>query len=114
MSEGNGKVERNGSRAGRQKAARRSFSEEFKKDAVRLVAEEGYSFKAAAQAVGVGEVSLRQWHAKYAPAASSSEDNATSDELRDENKRLRAQLRRAELERDILKKATAFFAKESQ
>ena len=40
-------------------------------------------------------------------------ENATLDELRDENKRLRKQLRRAELEREILKKATAYFAKES-
>lgn len=45
----------------------RRFSEEFKRDAVRLVVEEDYTFKAAAAAVGVGDQSLRAWHAKFAP-----------------------------------------------
>lgn len=91
----------------------RRFSEEFKRDAVRLVVEEGYTFKAAAVAVGVGDQSLRAWHAKYAPPPEPCGENATVEELRQENQRLRKQLRRAELEREILKKATAYFAKES-
>jgi transposase len=91
----------------------RRFSEEFKRDAVRLVVEEGYTFKAAAAAVGVGDQSLRAWHAKYAPPHEPCGENATLEELRQENQRLRKQLRRAELEREILKKATAYFAKES-
>jgi transposase len=93
---------------------RRRFSEEFKQDAVRLIVQEEYSFKAAASAVGVGEQTLRQWHARLAPKPAECGDDATLDELRDENKRLRRELRRAELEREILKKATAYFAKESQ
>jgi transposase len=40
-------------------------------------------------------------------------ENASQEELREENKRLRRELRRAEMEREILKKATAYFAKES-
>jgi transposase len=91
----------------------RRFSEEFKRDAVRLVVEEGYTFKAAAAAVGVGDQSLRAWHAKYAPAPEPCGEHATVEELRQENQRLRRELRRAELEREILKKATAYFAKES-
>ena len=91
----------------------RRFSEEFKREAVRLVVEEGYTFKGAAAAVGVGDQSLRAWHAKYAPPAEPCGENATLEELRQENSRLRKQLRRAELEREILKKATAYFAKES-
>jgi len=91
----------------------RRFSEEFKRDAVRLVVEEGYTFKAAASAVGVGDQSLRAWHAKYARPAEPCVENASVEELREENKRLRKELRRAELEREILKKATAYFAKES-
>ena len=79
---------------------RRSYDDAFKRDAVRLVSEEKYSFKAAAAAVNVCEQSLRSWH-------------ATVEELRDEVARLRKQLKRAELEREILKKATAYFAKES-
>ena len=91
----------------------RRFNEEFKRDAVRLVVEEGYTFKAAAAAVGVGDQSLRAWHAKFAPALPPCGEHATVEELREENKRLRKELRRAELEREILKKATAYFAKES-
>ena len=92
---------------------RRVFSEEFKQDAVRLVVNEDYSFAAAAQAVGVGEQSLRKWHARLAPKPVPCGEDATQDELREEIKRLRRELRRAELEREILKKATAYFAKES-
>jgi transposase len=92
---------------------RRRFTQEFKQDAVRLVVNEGYSFAAAAQAVGVGEQSLRKWHAKLAPKPVPCGADATLDELRAENQRLRRELRRAELEREILKKATAYFAKES-
>ena len=92
---------------------RRVFSEEFKQDAVRLVVNEDYSFAAAAQAVGVGEQSLRKWHARLAPKPEPCGEDATQEELREEIKRLRRKLRRAELEREILKKATAYFAKES-
>jgi transposase len=91
----------------------RRFSEEFKREAVRLVVEEGYTFKAAAAAVGVGDQSLRAWHAKFAPVPLPCGENASVEELRDEVARLRRELKRAELEREILKKATAYFAKES-
>ena len=92
----------------------RRYSDEFKRDAVRLITHENYKFKDAAEAVGVSEKSLRDWHRKLAPPPAACGDDASFDELREENKRLRKQLRRAELEREILKKATAYFAKESQ
>jgi transposase len=92
---------------------RRSYDESFKRDAVRLVSEEKYSFKAAAAAVSVCEQSLRAWHAKYVSPPEPCGKHATVDQLREENARLRKQLKRAELEREILKKATAYFAKES-
>jgi transposase len=92
---------------------RRVFSEEFKQDAVRFVVSENYTFAAAAKAVGVGEQSLRKWHARLAPKPEPCGENASLDELRAENQRLRRELRRAEMEREILKKATAYFAKES-
>ncbi len=93
---------------------RRRYPDDFKRDAVRLVTEEKYSFKAAAKAVGVSEKSLRDWHGKLAPQPSPCGDNATLEQLQQENTRLRKQLKRAEMEREILKKATAYFAKESQ
>ena len=92
---------------------RRSYDEAFKREAVRLVVEARYSFKAAAAAVNVSEQTLRSWHAKFAPEPPSCGDNATAQELREEIVRLRRQLKRVELEREILKKATAYFAKES-
>jgi len=100
-------------RSQRNPPCRRRFSEDFQRDAVRLVVEEKYTFAAAAKAVGVSVKSLRGWHQKFAPEPTPCGDNATLDELREEIKRLRRQLRRAELEREILKKATAYFAKES-
>jgi transposase len=91
----------------------RRFSDDFKRDAVRLIVGEEYTFKAAAKAVGVSEKSLRDWHKKFAPPPKPCGEDGTVEELREENKRLRKQLKRAELEREILKKATAYFAKES-
>ena len=91
----------------------RRFSDDFKRDSVRLVTEEQYTFKAAAAAVGVSVKSLRDWHAKFVPQPAACGEDASPEELREEIKRLRQQLRRAELEREILKKATAYFAKES-
>jgi len=92
----------------------RRYPEAFKRDAVRLVTDEKYTFKAAAQAVDVSEKSLRDWHKKFAPPPVPCGEDATVSELQTENKRLRKQLKRAELEREILKKATAYFARESQ
>lgn len=95
------------------KRQRPTYSDDFKRDAVRLVVTEGYSFQAACAAVGVCNATLRAWHAKLAPRPAMCGDDATLDELKSENARLRKQLKRTELEREILKKATAYFAKES-
>jgi transposase len=91
----------------------RRFTDEFKRDSVRLVTDEKYTFQAAATAVGVSQKSLRDWHAKFAPKPVPCDEHASLNELREENQRLRQQLRRAEMEREILKKATAYFARES-
>ncbi len=79
-------------------------SEAFKRDAVRLVTEEGYTVTAAAQAVGVSEQSLRTWRKKFGPPPKACGEDATPEELRAEVQRLKRELRRAELEREILKK----------
>jgi transposase len=97
----------------KQSASGKRYLGDFKRDALRLVTEERYTFQAAAKAVGVSEKSLRYWHAKFAPPPSPCGKSASLNELREENKRLRQQLKRAGLEREILKKATAYFAKES-
>lgn len=92
----------------------RRYTDEFKQDAVRLIVDQGYSFRAAADAVGVTDQTLRKWHARFAPQPASCGEDASLSELQAENKRLRKALQRAELEREILKKATVYFAKESQ
>ena len=89
------------------------YEESFKRDSVRLVTEEKYSFAAAAEAVGVTDQTLRAWHKKFAPPPAPCGENATAEELQAEVQRLQKALRRAEMERDILKKATAYFAQES-
>ena len=107
-------MDRSQQEPGRSSASAKRYSDDFKRDAVRLVTEEQYGFKAAAQAVGASEKSLRDWHKKLAPPVPVCGGDASVDELRAENQRLRKQLRRAEREREILKKATAYFAKESR
>jgi transposase len=99
---------------GKSSVRRRQYTEAFKHDAVRLVTDESYTFKAAAKAVGVSVPTLREWHRQRTPKPAECGPDATLDDLRKENQRLRRDLRRAELEREILKKATAYFAKESQ
>lgn len=93
---------------------RRTFTDEFKQNAVNLVVKQGYSFAAAAEAVDVSNRTLREWHEKFAPEPEACGEGASLEELAAENKRLRKQLQRAEMEREILKKATAYFAKESK
>lgn len=93
------------------KPQRRRFLDEFKRDAVRLITEQQYTFQAAAQAVGVSQKSLRDWHKKFAAGAGPANGVAvTVEQLQADNKRLRQQLKRAETEREILKKATTYFA----
>lgn len=86
------------------------YTEEFKIEAVKQITERGYSVYDVAQRLGVTTHSLYSWRKKY---ASGPQRNATLDQSA-EIKRLRAELKRVTEERDILKKATAYFAKESR
>ena len=90
--------------------ARRKYTREFKLSAVKLVNEQGYSFVEAARSLGVDPNSVRDWVAKLSADAgvAPSGEGAVQAELR----RLRKENARLLTERDILKKAAAFFAKE--
>ena len=95
------------------KRKRRSFTEEFKAQTVRLVRESDKGIGAIARELDLTESAVRNWvrqaevDAGRGPAgALTTDERAELATLRRENKRLR-------MERDILKKATAFFAKES-
>ncbi len=91
---------------------RRVYSLEFKVAAVRLVTEQGYRVPQAAKNLGVDPCSLRGWLKKFGaePGATPPDSQGA---LQAELRRLREENRRLTMERDILKKATAFFAKES-
>jgi transposase len=90
--------------------SRRKFSREFKLSAVQLVNQQGYSVPEAAKSLGVDPNCVRGWIERFgqeketAPAG----EGAVQAELR----RLRKENARLLMERDILKKAAAFFAKE--
>ncbi len=93
--------------------ARRSFTLEFKTSAAQLVREQGYTVAQAAKSLGVDPRSIREWIAKLAPQPQAVPALAAGDaELRPELERLRAENKRLLMEREILKKATAFFARE--
>ena len=93
--------------------ARRTFTIEFKIAAAKLVTEQGYTQKQAAQNLGVDPASIRYWIKLYSPTRpASSAQPADVAGLQAENRQLREENRRLLMEREILKKATAFFAKE--
>ena len=89
------------------------FTPEFREEAVRQVIERGHSVVDVASRLGVSSHSLYKWVKDAKPSKSEQR----SDELlesKKENQKLRAELRRAEEERDILKKSAAYFARESE
>ena len=93
---------------------RRVFSREFKVEAVKLVTEQGYGVSRAAESLGISANSLRKWRKEFAERGQEAfpgkgKLTAADEELR----KLQEECRRLRMERDILKKATAFFAKES-
>jgi len=94
------------------KRARRSFSEEFKAGAVRLVLEEGKSVGAAARDLDLTESSLRNWVEQVRADSSTGTPGVLTTGEREELGRLRKEVRELRMERDVLKKATAFFAKD--
>ena len=93
--------------------ARRQFSEEFKAGAVRLVRDEGKSVGAVARDLDLTASALRLW-VRYARAEQTKGKSGLMKEEREELARLRKENRILAEERDILKKATAFFAKQSR
>lgn len=94
---------------------RRRFTKEFKSDAVGLVVEQGYSCAEVGRRLGVSENNVNRWVRQYRDKNESlSTDGLTREQLKAELKRLRKENKRLEMEREILKKAAAFFANESK
>ena|SRR5687768_12691976 len=92
---------------------RRQFSEEFKEGAVRLVLVEGKSVGAVARELDLTASALRAW-VQHARAERTQGKSGLMKEEREELARLRKENRILAEERDILKKATALFAKQSR
>jgi transposase len=83
--------------------ARERFAEEFKSEAVRQVIERGYTVTNVAKRLGVSAQSLYEWVGASSPS-DQEKDKAELVKVRRENLRLRAELERAQEERNILKK----------
>lgn len=93
---------------------RKKYTREFKEDAVRLVTEQGYRAAEAARNLGLDRGMLARWVKELQEeGAEAFRGNGQLSEREQELRRLREENRRLKLERDILKKAAAFFAKES-
>jgi transposase len=91
--------------------ARRKCTREFKVSAVRLVNEQGYSIPEAAKSLGVDPGSVRDWVGRLSPAEAGLAPSGEGA-LKAEIQRLRKENARLLMEREILKKAAAFFARE--
>ncbi len=86
------------------------FPEEFKAEAVKQVTERGHPVAEVAERLDVSRHTLYKWLKQYGmPAAQRATQDAQAEELR----RLKSELKRVTEERDILKKAAAYFAKQS-
>jgi transposase len=86
------------------------FSDDFKRDAVHQVVDRGYPVAEVSQRLGMSTHSLYGWIKKFSPPDKSSSSDEQSAEIR----RLKAELMRVTEERDILKKATAYFARDAK
>jgi transposase len=92
---------------------RRIFSPQFKADAVRLVTAGGKTIAEVTKQFDLTETALRDWVNRAQADAGKGPPGALTTAERAELIELRKRVKRAEMERDILKKATAFFAKEN-
>lgn len=93
---------------------RRSFSAEYKAEVVELIRASGKSVGQVARELDLTETAVRKWVAQAEVDAGGGPDGALSSDEREELRRLRRENTQLRMEREILKKATAFFAKESK
>ena len=99
---------------GKKKRQRRSFTPEFKAEAVRLCTAGTRSVRQVARDLDLTEAALRVWVKQAAIEPAPQPNGALTTAEREELVRLRRENKKLLMEREILKKATAFFAKESR
>lgn len=92
--------------------ARRRYSLDFKVSAAKLVTEQGRGLTDVATSLGVATSTMQYWVRRFGTKPAQCPAPTEHDALQVENQRLRDENRRLLMERDILKKATAFFARE--
>ena len=92
-----------------QKRSYKQYPKEFKEEAVSLVREQGYSVSEAAKSLGIATNMLYKWKEKI---ESELDGKVLAEDERAELKRLRKEVKDLRMEKEILKKASAFFAKE--
>jgi Transposase. len=90
------------------------YSDEFKREAVKQVVQGGHPVADVAKRLGVSSKSIYTWLRDLGGKSRASKQGENSDILRAENIRLKAELKRTKEERDILRKAAAYFAKASE
>jgi transposase len=94
---------------------RKQYSKEFKLDAIALVVEQNYSQAEAARNLGINSTILSRWIQEADDDDGHAfRGNGKLTPEQDEIRKLKAQVKRLEMEREILKKATVFFAKETK
>lgn len=96
---------------------KRRYAREFKEDACGLVMGKGYEPGQAAKELGMPEATLRLWLGRRGwkgPASTASQLSSDPAVLQAQVRDLQARLARAEMEKDILKKATAYFASQNR
>lgn len=96
---------------------KRKFTAEFKDEAVRLALGGEKSVTQTARDLGLGDSTLHGWISAWRKrngSEQSSGGEVNLFQLQEENRQLREQNRRLQMERDLLKKATAYFASESK
>ena len=93
---------------------RRTYTSEFEAAAVKLVTEKGLSVAEAARSLDIGETLLRSWKVAFqAEGTQAFPGNGRLPAVEEELRRLRSENKRLLMEREILKKAAAFFAREA-
>jgi transposase len=98
----------------RTRRSRQNYTKEFKSDAVKLVTEQGYSCTEVGRRLGINHSNVTRWVREHRNVQEEpTQAGIPRSELVAENRRLRKENRRLQMEREILKKAAAFFAKES-
>ena len=95
------------------KKKRKKYTQEFKEKSVKLITEQGYQISEAARNLGINENMLGRWKREIDGGGEEAAGSVGGPAMQAELNRLRKENKRLKMEREILKKAAAFFAKET-